>query len=248
MLCPSCSSIVKKRSNFCRYCGQSIPILVGADYPFGIRFPCGPGAAFAVVVNAARKAPRYFVQEVSGVSFHVALYDRPHVPDLAHLYRLLLSEIPSVRHLVEHTTDGRTFFSGPSFWSCMADRLTDDRVVSPDVAHPSVGCHSVFGCIAAQRRQHEMYHREGWEVFYPDRHGLVPDGDPRTFVVDRAKIKAEVLNLIRRAGTHRCPIFRPSRLDAAVRSLPSVVEIGETPGWDTFVCSLHGQAFCWSCY
>jgi hypothetical protein len=151
-------------------------------------------------------------------------------------------------------------------WS---SRLTDDRTEHPDVAHPDHRCHSCFDCLTAQRRQHEMYHREGWEVFYDGRHGsfpgsedlvsvegpgggcdLVPDGDidRSLFLLNRGKVRQEALNLIRRASAHRCPLFLLSYFDQQIKKLPAMVEIGTTPGWRFLECSVYGSAVAWECY
>lgn len=107
-------------------------------------------------------------------------------------------------------------------------------------------------------------------MFYNSRHGLFPGGDSEefqslwetgrelvslgdeidrgTFVLDRSKVKAEALNLIRRAGAHRCPLFSPAYLEKQVRKLPSVVLLGETPGWGFINCAIHGPAVYFKCY
>jgi hypothetical protein len=249
-----------------------MPVIIGASYPFGIRFPaCSRGAAFVAAVTQARSAPRYAESVIEGVRFHVALFDRATIADLAALHRKVFFALRGEHStLIEHTTDGRHFFSGPSFWGCFARRLTDDRVEFPEVAHSGARCHSYFGCLATQSRQHEMYHREGWEMFYNGRHGLSPGGDSEefqalresgrelvalgeeiergAFVLDRAKVKAETLNLIRRSGAHRCPLFSPAHLHKQIRKLPSVVFIGETPGWGFINCAIHGPAVYFKCY
>jgi hypothetical protein len=268
MLCPSCSSVVAKGSNFCSRCGYQVPIVVGASFPFGIRFPVSFGPAYAAAVSHARRAPCYSTCTVEGATFHVALYDRPHVSDLAELHRMVFMALPGARPLIEHTIDGHTFFSGPSFWGCFARRLTEAPVEYPEVAHTGCRCHSLFGCLAAQKRQHEMYHREGWEVFYNGRHGYFPGGedaftvdgpgggsdlvsgpiDRAIFMLDRAKVRSEAMNLVRRAGAHRCPLFSPSHFDQQIKRLPSLVEVGETPGWRYLECAVHGPAVAWSCY
>jgi hypothetical protein len=271
MLCPSCSAVVKKEGNFCSHCGCQVPIVVGEKFPFGIRFPAmALTPEFAAAVSQAKRAPRYTLQFAGTVRYHVALFDRPHVPDLAELYRMVYQSIPGRQPLVEHTTDGESFFSSPSFWSCFARQLTDGAVEFPLVAHAGCRCHSIFGCIAAQGRQHEMYHREGWEVFYNRRHGLFPGGDSgafedrqdrgglvslssgdidtTVFSMDRAKVKAEAMNMIRRAGGHRCPLFSPSVFEKAVRNLPQIVDVEVMPDWGFLNCTIHGPAVYLKCY
>ena len=260
MICPSCQAVVRKRSNFCAHCGHQMPVMVGVHYPFGIRFPAsGFGPEFAAAVMQARRAPRYHVDAIEGARFHVALYDRTTVSDLAKLHRMVFSALPGQEPLIEHTTDGRSFFSGPSFWGCFAKRLAGTGVDFPEVAHCDARCHSYFGCVAAQKRQHEMYHREGWELFYNGRHGIFPGGDDADgvlalddidrsrFILDRDKVKAEVMNLFRRAGTNRCPLFSQSHLEQQVRKLPSVVFVGD-PGWRFVDCAIHGPAVAFECY
>jgi len=271
MQCSVCQAVVKKGSNFCRYCGHQMPVLIGASFPFGIRFPSGSGKVLASAINQARSAPRYFEEMIERVKFHVALYDRTTVADLAVLYQKVFSTFRGDSPvLIEHTTDGRHFFTGPSFWGCLARRLGNDEMLTFEEPQPGTRCHSYFGCLAAQKRQHQIYHREGWEVFYNGRHGFFPGGDSdefknlkeqgrelvalgeeidRTrFVLDRAKVRAETMNLIRRAGAHRCPLFSPSHFDKAIRRLPSVVFVGEDPGWEFLNCAIHGPAVRWRCY
>lgn len=268
MLCPSCSSVVRKKSNFCSRCGHQMPVIVGVDFPFGLRFPSVPNApGLAAAISLALQAPVYRSEHLEGLRYHVALYDRPHVADLAELHRVAFAAL-APRPLIEHTMDGHAFAVGPSIWACLARRLGDDRTEHPEVPHPGCRCHSYFGCLAAQRRQHEMYHRDGVEVFYNGRHGIFPGGedveyralqdsgdllslgdalDTSVFCLDRAKVKAEVMNLIKRAGAHRCPLFSPAYLEAQIRKLPEVVEVG-SKGWRYLHCAMRGPAVAWSCY
>jgi len=197
----------------------------------------------------------------------VALFDRTSLYQLADLYALALKA--HGYDLVEHTTDGHHFFAGPSFWRCLAERVGGEPAKAPAFSHWNVKCHSLFGCLAAQQRQHEMYHREGWEVFYHGRHGIFPcDEDRRrslghdvlgrsdlervmdttTFYPDRAKIRVEVLRLIQRAGCHRCPCFSARYLDKRVQAIPLDVRIGVTPGWQFLNCAIHGPGVAFRCY
>jgi hypothetical protein len=247
MKCPSCTALTKKGASFCSYCGCQLPIVVGVSFPYGLRFPFSTDPAMAAAVTHARRAPRYFIQKAGAARLHVALYDRPHADELAELHRLVFAALYGRQALaIEHTVDGRSFFTGPSFWVCMARRLGGDLVQTFEVPHPGARCHSLFGCLAAQKRQPEMYHREGWEVFYPGRHGQLVGRE--RFVLDRDKVRAETMNLIKRAGAHRCPLFSASHFDKAIRGLPSVVFIGEDPGWALFDCAVHGPAVRLACY
>lgn len=267
MLCPVCQSFVKKRSSFCSTCGHQLPVMVGVHHPFGIRFPDATGKLCQAAVNKARAAPCYAVRREGAVCYHVSLFDRTSLYQLADLYALALKA--SGYDLVEHTTDGRHFFSGPSFWRCLAERVGGEPAKSPAFSHWGMKCHSLFGCLAAQQRQHEMYHREGLEVFYHGRHGIFPcdDGklqslrhevvgrddlervmDTTTFYPDREKIRAEVLRLIQRAGCHRCPCFSARHLEEQVKAIPLEVRIGETPGWQFVNCQIHGPGVAFSCY
>lgn len=267
MQCPVCESLVKKRSSFCPTCGHQLPLIVGVTYPFGIRFPDGAGKLYQAAVNKARAAPCYAVRQVGSVHYHVALFDRTILYPLADLYALVVKACGY--DLVEHTTDGHHFFSGPSFWRCLAERVGGEVAKAPAISHWSVKCHSFFGCLAAQQRQHEMYHREGWEVFYHGRHGIFPCDEERlrslghnvlgrndlervmdtsTFYPDRAKIRAEVLRLIQRAGCHRCPCFSARHLEEQVRAIPLEVRVGVTPGWQFVNCQIHGPGVTFGCY
>ena len=274
MHCPSCKAVARKGSSFCSYCGQQLPVVVGESYPYGLRFSAGSGAAFAVALNHARQAPVYSPRTIDGVRFHVALYDRSSLSALAELHRLVFMALPGDRPLIEHTIDGRHFFTGPSFWDCLAKRVSGCGVEYPEFPHPGCRCHSYFGCIAAQRRQHEMYHREGWEVFYHGRHGSFGGGlsqededfvasgratrselaavlGTSAFTLDRAKVKAEVMRLINRAGAHRCPLFSPVHLEQQLRRLPGTVLLNgdlADPGWGFLNCAIHGPAVYFRCY
>lgn len=270
MQCPVCESLVRRRSSFCPTCGHELPFVVGVEYPFGIRFPDGSGKLYQAAINKARCAPCYAVRQVDAVRYHVALFDRTSLFQLADLYALVLKACGADRYvLVEHTTDGRHFFSGPSFWRCLAERVAGEPAKAPARSHWGVKCHSLFGCLAAQARQHEMYHREGWEVFYHGRHGIFPCDEERlqasqhellgrndfdrvmdtsTFYPDRAKIRAEVLRLIQRAGCHRCPCFSARYLDEQIRQIPLEVKVGVTPGWQFVNCQVHGPGVAFRCY
>jgi len=274
MHCPSCKATARKGSSFCSYCGQQLPVVVGESFPYGIRFPAGRGPAFAVALSHARQAPVYSVRVIEGARFHVALYDRLSLSALAELHRLVFMALPGDRPLVEHTIDGRHFFTGPSFWACLARRVAGRGVEYPEFPHPDCRCHSFFGCIAAQRRQHEMYHREGWEVFYHGRHGSFGSGlsqadedfiasgratrseivailGTSSFVLDRAKVKAEVLAMVERAGAHRCPLFSRAHLEKQLRKLPGTVLLGlpdADPSWGFLNCAIHGPAVFFRCY
>lgn len=251
-----------------------MPVVVGVSYPFGIRFPHDRGPASAVALNHAKRAPVYSCPVIDGARFHVALYDRSSLSELVELHRLVFMALPGSRPLIKHTTDGRSFFTGPSFWGCFAKRVAGAGLEWPDVAHPCARCHSYFGCVFAQKRQHEMYHREGWEVFYHGRHGLFATGlSPEdedfvfsgratkadldrvlgcgTFHPDREKIKAEVMRLIRHAGAHRCPLFSPLHLDQQVKRIPTAVPLAgpcADPEWRFLNCAIHGPAAAWRCY
>lgn len=257
MDCPVCQAVVKKGSSFCRYCGHQLPVVIGASYPYGIRFPEKPGAAH--VVALAYSAPKYAVTEIAGEQFHIALYDRQTLPLLTELHREAFRALP--HGSITHTVDGRTFFGGPSFWACMSRRLAGEGVFEGEVEHWPARCHSFFGCISAQKRQHVMYHREGWEVFYPGRHGIfssaLPGEDallsaapkkPQLFIPDKAKIKTEVLSLITRAGCNRCPMFSPSYLNQQIKKIPPMLEFGQTPDCGWIECAIHGLAAWWKCY
>jgi hypothetical protein len=258
-VCPSCQAVVKKGSSFCRYCGHQLPVVVGVSYPYGIRFPAVDGDA--AVVALARTAPKYSLDVSPAGIFYTALYDRLTLPQLADLHRAAFLALP--RGSIMHTVDGRTFFGGSSFWACMSRRLNDEGVFDGEVEHWSARCHSFFGCISAQKRQHAMYHREGWEVFYPGRHGRFADsvsgdeanpcpevdtGRHQFFYPDRAKIQAEVLQLAKRSGCNRCPMFSPAYLAQQVKKIPLVLEFGVTPDCGWFRCQLHGDAAWWRVY
>jgi hypothetical protein len=251
MQCPSCEYVFDHGSNFCPSCGSPLPIVVGASFPFGIRFPVAyylgddtPVAAYDVVVNAARLAPEYTETD----RWHVARFDRLTVRQAADLYDLLVACFGvKSRHAVEHTIDGRQWFAGGSFWRCMADRLAGFVPERPGWNHPCQ-CHSLFGCLHAQARQPAHIHRMGAEVFVHGRHGfyagrpgalerlngkheVVGADDYRRvmnvdeFHLDKGKIRAEVVALVKRAGAHRCPMFSWRRLDETIRRLPAIAKL-----------------------
>lgn len=260
MKCPSCQASNRKAANFCSYCGLQLPIVVGASFPFGIRFPGHVDDSVSMLARGTSPKPE--VSYIDGQRFITALFDRTTVRFLAELHRAAIVALPP-GSILQTVDGGRSWFSGPSFWGCMSRRLDNAGVLDGEVEHWTARCHSYFGCLSAQKRQHVMYHREGWEVFYPGRHGTFavprPEADAgplyeiarkdcNVFAVDRAKVKAEVVALVNRAGCHRCPLFSGAYLQQQVQKVPSVFHIGRDPDCGFLDCAIHGPGVWWRVY
>lgn len=272
MQCPSCEYSFDYGANFCPSCGSPLPVVVGASFPFGVRFPVAHylgdvplPAVYDVAVNAARMAPEHTETD----RWHVARYDRLTVQGAADLCDLLSTCFhEKARHAVEHTTNGQQWFSGPPFWRCMANRLAGFSP-APAWEHPCQ-CHSLFGCIHAQARQPDAFHRMGAEVFVHGRHGffagrpgalerlrgkheVVGTDDYRRlmdigeFHLDKGKIRAEVVALVKRAGAHRCPMFSWLRLDDTLRRLPAVARL-DGDRWEFWHDEKTGPVALFKCY
>ncbi len=267
MQCPLCETVAGKGANFCPTCGHQMPVIVGASYHDGIRFPETKGQYYQVAVDKARNAPKYAFID----GRHVCLYERHTVRQLAELYALAYRAFPGDRaDLIEHTVNGgEEFFAGRSFWRCFADRL--EGVVTSDWRNHPCRCLSYFGCAHAQTRQEDLWHAEGGEVFFHGFHGFFParEGkleqlhreygflgradyqrvmDTHRFHMDKAKIQQELMVIVKRAGAHKCPWFSWRTFYGQIKKLPDVVLLDDEPLWRFISDVKRGPGVIFGCY
>lgn len=267
MQCPICELPTGEHANFCPHCGYQLPIIVGSSFQFGIRFPEAKNMSFQAAVNNAQRAPRYSFSD----GYHIALFERHNIHQLAELYCLATKAFVRPRdRLIEHTTDGGdTFFTGPSFWNCLSDRLNNE--VSYNVHNHPCRCLSYFGCYQAQQRQPDMWHIQGGETFFHREHGFFPgrEGDYERleeirellgradydrvmdtgiFHMDKPKILQGVLTLIKRFGGNRCPLFSMMHLNTQIAKLPEVVRLEREPMWRFVSDPTRGPGVIFGCY
>lgn len=266
MQCPSCEYSFDYGANFCPSCGSPLPVVVGASFPFGVRILVHDLVDHPDLVEAFGRMPAY---ETDGL-WHVARFDRLTVRQGADLYALLsgrLREYASVA--VQHwVNENLGWFAGPCPWRCMANRLAGFSP-APAWSHPCQ-CHSLFGCIHAQARQPDAFHRMGVESFVHGRHGffagrpgalerlrgkheVVGTDDYRRlmdigeFHLDKGKIRVEVVALVKRAGAHRCPMFSWRRLDETLRRLPAIAKL-DGDRWEFWHDEKTGPVALLKCY
>lgn len=265
MLCSVCNNTVKKTAHFCRRCGHAVPILVGASYPYGIRFPALMDRAhlYQAVVNRAQVAPKYRERRIGSVLYHSALYDRLSLGQLLPLIAMVEELFSGGCNAIEHSTDGRHFTHDRVPWNCFCRMFVQRELPAEDLylSHRSMKCHSFFGCVFAQRRQQTFVHAENREVFL---HGLdgrfenvnddsinrVFENWPRktygnlhlkAFRLDRVSIKRRVFDLIRSMDGHHCPGFSSRYLERQIARLPEWIEPEKTPGWGFYLCPVTNR-------
>lgn len=267
MQCPDCGA--KVRGNFCSNCGRQLPYVVGASYPYGLKFPAPArrGSGYQAAVNAARGAPRYWEKTVSGVLYHAALYDLQGLRQLVELFGLLRKVFTGREELIEHTIDGRRFTSGHLPWGCFADRVEKRPAGGMIVPHENVKCFSLWGCHYAQDRQPRHYHLEGKEVFRHGVHGFFRCGsededrfgtywpagllgrlERTSFQFDKRRIRDEAMGWIHRFGAHRCPSFSARYIDAQLAAIPNVLVPADNPLWRVEELPGHWPGVCLLCY
>lgn len=249
MLCPDCQAWV--RGNFCSHCGRQLPYVVGASFPYGLRFPAANrGPSYQGAVNAARSAPRYWERAAGGVLYHHACFDLGGVRSLVDLLQMVRKAFRGREELIEHAIDGRRFTSGALPWGCFADRVEKRPAGGMIIPHENVKCFSLWGCHYAQERQPRPYHLEGKEVFRHGVHGFFrcsDDDEERfgekwspglherlavtPFQFDRRRIREEVMRHIKRFGGHRCPAFSSRHLDNVLDMIPGVLVVADNPPW-----------------
>jgi hypothetical protein len=268
MKCPDCGSQV--RGNFCSSCGRQLPYVVGASFPYGLRFPAPErkgGVRYQAAVNAARNAPRYWEKTVGEVLYHAALYDLHSIRHLVELFGMAGKAFTGREEMIEHTTDGRRFSGGHLPWGCFADRVEGRPGGGMIVPHENVKCFSLWGCHYAQDRQPRHYHVDGKEIFRHGIHGFFrcapededlfgnywPDGlrerlERTPFQFRKSKIRDEAMRWIKRYGGHRCPSFSAKYLDAQLAAIPNVLVPADNPLWQVEELPGHWPGVSLLCY